>query len=163
MKKYTKILILVNLLLFIIYASWATFKQEKIIKEGKLIFLELAPYDPRSLMQGDYMDLRYSMAIAQPSELINSPDNGYIVVNVDTNGVAEKVRLQEEKEPLNNDQLIIKYRMKDGDIVIGAESYFFEEGSSYKFEEAEYGGIKVNKNGIVILEGLYNKEFKLIK
>ncbi|MFX7329222.1 GDYXXLXY domain-containing protein, partial [Acinetobacter baumannii] len=34
-------------------------QKEMLLKEGQLVLLPLAPVDPRSLMQGDYMALRY--------------------------------------------------------------------------------------------------------
>ena len=36
--------------------------RERQLASGRLVYLELAPVDPRSLMQGDYMALRYRMA-----------------------------------------------------------------------------------------------------
>lgn len=37
------------------------FNKEKILSEGRLVLLKLAPVDPRSLMQGDYMNLRFEI------------------------------------------------------------------------------------------------------
>ncbi|UUZ46717.1 GDYXXLXY domain-containing protein [Massilia sp. B-10] len=42
-------------------ANTGIWQKEKLIAEGLLIFVELAPVDPRSLMQGDYMQLRFRM------------------------------------------------------------------------------------------------------
>src|SRR2546425_2216521 len=36
--------------------------KERQLESGKVVFLELAPVDPRSLMQGDYMALRFKIA-----------------------------------------------------------------------------------------------------
>ena len=46
---------------------FAFFNAQILLKEhtrtsGNLVLLELAPVDPRSLMQGDYMTLRYAIA-----------------------------------------------------------------------------------------------------
>ena len=38
------------------------FGKEAIIRDGRTVLLRLAPVDPRSLIQGDYMALRYGIA-----------------------------------------------------------------------------------------------------
>ena len=45
--------------------------KEGIIEDGRIVLLRLAPRDPRSLMQGDYMALRYAMAdpVARAAEV----------------------------------------------------------------------------------------------
>ena len=48
-------------------------------------------------------------------------------------------------------------------VIIGAESYFFEEGQAELFEKACYGGLMVDKNGNSILIGLYDENFEKIK
>ena len=42
--------------------NWSIFAKERIKTNGERIFLALAPVDPRSLMQGDYMALRFEIA-----------------------------------------------------------------------------------------------------
>ena len=36
--------------------------KERIVRNGETVLLRIAPRDPRSLLQGDYMALRYTMA-----------------------------------------------------------------------------------------------------
>ena len=64
MKKYKWAIIVVNLILLLAYFNYSVFQKERILKDGKLILLELAPVDPRSLMQGDYMELWYKISDA---------------------------------------------------------------------------------------------------
>jgi uncharacterized membrane-anchored protein len=52
MKKYSRILIIANLILLLGYFNWSVYKKEQTLKDGQLILLQLAPVDPRSLMQG---------------------------------------------------------------------------------------------------------------
>ncbi len=136
-------------------------KKEKLQSDGKLILLELAPVDPRSLMQGDYMRLSYKIAQNLPFDSI--PKRGYCVVKLQPNGVAEKVRLQKGRIPLHDNEYIIEYTAAKFNINIGAESYFFQEGKAAKFEKAKYGGVKVDIKGNSLLVGLYNDQLQLIK
>src|SRR5699024_6845703 len=47
-----------------VYSSsgWFVYAQERILRHGISFDLELMPADPRSLMQGDYMALRFGLS-----------------------------------------------------------------------------------------------------
>jgi uncharacterized membrane-anchored protein len=53
---------LVSLVVILALVNWSIFGKEKQLAEGKIVYLDLAPVDPRSLMQGDYMALRFQLA-----------------------------------------------------------------------------------------------------
>ena len=164
MSKLKRIIILVNLALLLIYINWSIAAKERTLDNGRLVLLELAPVDPRSLMQGDYMRLNYAIADTMRTES-GIAKRGYCIVTLDSDNVAQFVRVQKDPEPLKNGEQLIKY-FSDGNRLIsvhlGAESYFFEEGSGRKYEAAKYGGLKIDSEGNSILVGLYNDEYKLI-
>ena len=167
MKKYRKQILIINLILVLLIVNYAIFKKEKTLSEGQLVLLELAPVDPRSLMQGDYMQLRYKLAqlqdFAKPQEkpeIETLPDFGYYIVVLDSNKVAKKVRIQKDITPLTVNEVPLKYHKSNYQIYLGAESYFFQEGDAKKYEKAKYGALKVTKNGEAILVGLYDKNLK---
>lgn len=162
MKKYKNWIIGANLVAIIAYFTFTIIQKEKILKDGKLILLALAPVDPRSLMQGDYMRLRYSIADSiTPSE---TPPRGYVVVRLNDKGIASGVRLQSDVTPLKNDELLIKYTMSNrNNLNIGAESFFFQEGHATKYEQAKFGGIRVDNKGNSLLVGLYDERKKKIE
>lgn len=156
MKKYKWIIILLNLIIFLVVFNRSISNKEEILADGQLILLELAPVDPRSLMQGDYMILNY--AISDGFDNNEIPKRGFCVVQLENDGVAKKVRLQEKTTPLKDKEILIEYTSRDWrGINIGAESYFFQEGQGEKFEKAKYGGLKVDKKGNSILIGLYDE------
>lgn len=164
MKKVSRILIIVNLLLLLGYFNWSIFQKEQILKDGQLVLLQLAPVDPRSLMQGDYMSLNYKESgyhLRNWEE--ETPPRGYAILKTDSNQVAQIVRLQESPEPMNGDELMMKYKIIDGRLFLGAESFFFEEGQDTIFEKAAYGGLKVDSKGESLLVGLYDADFQLIQ
>lgn len=162
MKNIKILFIIGNLVLLLLYFNWSVFQKEQIIKDGQLILLSLAPVDPRSLMQGDYMRLRYDL-----SEDINRdsiPKRGYCIVRLDKHQVAKRVRFQEHAQPLKEGEYAINYSYSDSwNVNIGAESYFFQEGEAEKYEAAKYGGVKVDKAGNSVLVGLYDESLKLIQ
>ena len=162
MKNLKTIVILFNLVCLIGYINWATFHKEKTISDGTLMLFELAPVDPRSLMQGDYMNLRYAVA-NQGRKKKELPKFGYGVVTLDENNVVTLSRYQEAETPLNEGEFLIKYAIHRRGVSFGAESYFFEEGTGERFEKGKYGGLRVDDEGKSILMGLYGEDFKFIE
>lgn len=161
MKKYKWAIILLNLVLLLIYFNYSVVKKEQLIDEGQLVLIELAPVDPRSLMQGDYMQLRYNLAEDMNNQKI--PKRGYCVVTLDKNKQAKKVRFQKNLKPLNSGEHLIEYTSTGyWDINIGAESYFFQEGHAKRYENAKFGGLKIDKKGNSLLIGLYDENLKKI-
>ncbi len=162
MKTYKWIIILVNLLLLLIYFNYSVFKKEALLKDGQLVLLELAPADPRSLMQGDYMTLRYK--ISEDIDYPSLPKRGYCVVKIDERGRAGKVRFQKEHTPLHEGEHLIEYTASNRwNINIGAESYFFQEGHAERYESAKYGGVRIDKSGNSLLVGLYDDQLRKIE
>ncbi|MCP2042643.1 GDYXXLXY domain-containing protein [Pontibacter sp. HSC-36F09] len=161
MKRNLKsIVVLVNLVAVLAFFNLSVVDKEDILKDGQLVLLSLAPVDPRSLMQGDYMVLSY--AISQTQELEKLPNRGYAVVQLDSQNVAQLVRYQPEKEPLHDDEILLRYSKGGWSLNLGAESYFFEEGQAETFEKAAYGGLRVDDAGNSILVGLYDENRQLI-
>lgn len=161
MKKYKWLIIVLNLVLLLVYLNYSIAEKETILKNGQPILLKLAPVDPRSLMQGDYMDLRYD--ISNNINIEKIPKRGYCVVKIDPKGIAERVRFQKDPTPLSPGEHLIKYTSPDSwRINIGAESFFFQEGDAEKYNNAVYGGLRTDKDGNSLLIGLYNEQLKQI-
>lgn len=162
MKKYKWIIILINLIILLGLFNNSILQKEELLADGQLVLLELAPVDPRSLMQGDYMRLRYAISDNINSDSISK--RGFCVIKLEENGIAKKVRIQENKTPINDNEFLIEYTSKKWrNINIGAESYFFQEGEADKYENAKYGGIKVDSQGNSLLIGLYDENHKKIE
>ena len=162
MKKYKWYLIFLNLVALLVYFNFIVYKKEELLKNGKLVLLELAPVDPRSLMQGDYMTLRYD--ISEDFDAEDSPKRGYCIVKIGPDGIARKVRFQKELTPLRSGEQAIQYRSSDPwNVNIGAESFFFQEGQGDKYEKAKYGALKIDDQGNSLLFGLYDEKVRQIK
>lgn len=122
--------------------------KESIKTEGERIYLALAPVDPRSLMQGDYMALRFELA-----GQIQSRASGSAGLLVQPDGIAT----------LNPDQeapgLRVRYRIRNGDVWLGTNAYFFEEGTARRYEVARYGVFRVDRDsGEAVLVGLADEK-----
>lgn len=162
MKKYAAPIIILNLILLLFYFNYSIAKKEALLKEGQLILLELAPVDPRSLMQGDYMALSYKISGNIHADSIAR--RGYCIVKTDSDNIAERLRFQTELIPLKTNEYPIAYTSPNKwRMNIGAESFFFQEGEAKKYEKAKYGGLKIDKHGNSLLIGLYDKNLRKIE
>jgi uncharacterized membrane-anchored protein len=151
-----KIVFLVSTLLVITVVNFLIVKKEHTLANGRTVLLRLAPVDPRSLMQGDYMILRYAMAREVSKSQLG--DKGYIVVSLDENDVAKFVRVH-QGESLQEDEHLLFYRNRGG-LRLGAESFLFQEGDADIYSNARYGELKVDESGTSVLVGLRGDDFK---
>jgi uncharacterized membrane-anchored protein len=149
-----------NFFLLLLFVNFSAFRKEHTLSRGTLVLMELAPVDPRSLMQGDYMELRYAAVQSFNQEGIAR--RGYLVVTLDPQGVARPVRLQQARQPLQGGEQLIRYFKNDWNLQIGAESYFFQEGRADRFAAARYGGLRVDAKGNSVLAGLYDSSRRFI-
>src|SRR2546421_5498474 len=92
--------------------------KERQLAGGTVVYLELAPVDPRSLMQGDYMALRFRMANDARSAVrgsLSESAGGRIVATLDERGIASYRRLHDGK-PVASNEVLLRYRMRRGEI-----------------------------------------------
>ncbi len=128
----------------------ASMTKQRIVDTGETLLLPLMPVDPRSLIQGDYMQLRYALEQDLPIDL---PRHGTVVIRVDAQGVGQFARVDDGR-PLAADERRLEVRMRSGNLRIGAEEYFFEEGSADLYAGARYGELALADDGEVVLIGL---------
>ncbi|MCI5223927.1 MAG: hypothetical protein D3924_14960 [Candidatus Electrothrix sp. AR4] len=130
-------------------------RKEHTLVDGRTMLLRLAPRDPRSLMQGDYMTLRYALAREIPETQLE--DKGCIVVYLNEHQVAEFIRIHRD-EKLGSGEHLLFYRNRGG-LRLGAESFFFQEGNADLYAGAWYGELKVDESGASVLIGLRGEDF----
>ena len=138
-------LVVVAVVLVLGAVNWSIFAKERIRTNGERIYLALAPVDPRSLMQGDYMALRFSIA----TQFRGHPFEERIPLQLDQSRVA---RLAENSSVAS---LHMRYRVRDGEIWLGTNAYFFEEGTADRFAGAKYGEFRIDpRTGEAVLVAL---------
>ena len=68
-------------------------QKEQLLNHGKIVLLPLAPVDPRSLMQGDYMRLRFQAEQEMQRLLPKTKDravaDGYAIVSLNEQQVGQ--------------------------------------------------------------------------
>ncbi len=141
--------------------NWTVWQRERLVGSGRVVLLELAPVDPRSLMQGDYMALRFRVATDAfgPGRAAREAADGHLVLRLDERGVAELVRL-DDGTPLAAAEVRMRFRVRGGTPKLATNAFFFEEGSAARYSEARYGEFRVDGNGEAILTGLRDRELR---
>jgi len=147
-------------LLVLALLNYAIYSREMLLEQGRIVFLELAPVDPRSLMQGDYMALRYRAARELSNALDSEmPESGYAVLSVDERGVAHFKRVDDETA-LGASEARMLYRYRNGHIQFATNAFFFQEGTGSDYEPAKYGEFRVDEDGKSILIGMRDEDLQ---
>ena len=129
----------------------AIWQKENTLANGETIYLRLAPVDPRSLMQGDYMLLDY--AIARELRNTEMPAlGGRLVLELDAQGVAHFARLDDDSALASNERYLA-YKNRYG-AKFGIESFFFQEAKAGDYEQAKFAKIRLSQNGSAMLVDL---------
>ncbi len=162
-------------------------KHENHLANSQSIFVELAPIDPRSILQGDYMILNYELyfdtniddGTEASSEAVNDLQNWKIL--------ALDKHIQNHAHPLSyvlldEQRRVIQTRFDDNfikadsqtslrlvlknpsnqlqNLYPAANSFMFAEGLEPCYNKAKYAEIKVKENGLALLVDLVDQNLK---
>ena len=143
--------------------NFGIYRREALLTEGRIVLLKLSPVDPRSLIQGDYMRLNFEAAdLAFGWRGGSDRGDGRIVVGLDGRRVGHFRRF-DDRRPLAPDEMALRYRVRGGQPNFATNAYFFEEGQAEAFAGAAYGEFRVAADGEMILTGLRDARFSLLK
>ncbi|NLZ79850.1 MAG: GDYXXLXY domain-containing protein [Gammaproteobacteria bacterium] len=156
-----KWLIALSTLLILGVVNSGIWSSEKLLQDGEPVLLELAPLDPRSLMQGDYMALRFAMtdAIKAHHDTTTPLSNGMAIVELDAQRRASFVAL-DQQQPLTNNQLRLQFRLRQGQVKFATNAFFFQEGTGDVYAQARYGLFRVNQQGQMLLTHLVDAQLQ---
>ena len=149
----------------------AIIQKETLLKEGELVYLQLAPVDPRSLMQGDYMALRFEVGNEIQAQLRSlqtksgttesrlASQDGTIVVTLDKNSVGQFARFADQ-QALDDNERLMGFRVRNGQVKFATNAFFFQEGTAQIYAQARYGEFRVAPDGELLLTGMRDKALK---
>ena len=152
--------------LFSVYNKMQTY--EHILDNGNKIILALAPVDPRSLMQGDYMTLNYAILDEISSDekfkalLEERKHFAYALLNRNEQGVGYLVDIQEsviERFEIANADAYIPIHFNQHNIRLPSQEFFFPEGKADHYAKARYAVYRFDK-GVALLAQLLDKDLK---
>lgn len=171
MTKNGRILLFGGLILVSAVVGRLIMQKEAVITGGTTMLLQLAPVDPRSLMQGDYMMLDYAIGRNLPGQFLK---DGVMVVSLDGNGVASFARFHAPGAVLAPGEHLLRYRVRSRfgvqwrgrlrgatpSLTVGSNAFYFQEGTASRYSGARYGEIRVSASGDSVLIGLRDGDLK---
>jgi uncharacterized membrane-anchored protein len=156
-------LVLAGLMLVLVVPNALVLQKERLVAEGTPVLLELAPVDPRSLIQGDYMRLDYAITRQIADSQQRWPRTGQIVVALDESSVARFVRWHDGRTPLGPREHLLTYRRRGRGIRVGTDAFHFQEGQARRYQAARYGEVRVSPSGASVLVGLRDSTRKAMR
>jgi uncharacterized membrane-anchored protein len=166
------VIALLACLIILLLVNLSIAGKEKLLAQGRMVYLQLEPVDPRSLMQGDYMALNFQVA-RQAMRALASDENegnqstdlssrgGRIVVGLDERSVASFVRLEDEL-PLAEREVWMRYRVRNGQLKFATNAFFFQEGTGEQYQDARYGLFRVDVQGELLLTRLCDENLQCL-
>lgn len=142
----------------LLVANSTIWQNETLIRDGRPVFVALTPVDPRSLMQGDYMTLRFQLNQAAPdTPHADAPSHtsgpAHMVFKLDARGLATALR-QHQGEALQADELVMRLTRRHDDWLLVTDAFHFKEGEAERWANARFGEFRVNAHGRALLVGL---------
>ncbi|WP_226002596.1 GDYXXLXY domain-containing protein [Paenibacillus sp. BJ-4] len=159
--RLSPLLIVIVIVLQLGIIGFQTVRSENLLATGASIKLKLAPVDPRSLLQGDYVMLNYDISTPPPSSRTPLQEENWkrgkvkVVLTPGSQGVYTANRLYQKGEKLANHEIVLNGQWDGSRIQYGIENYFIPEGTGRTVEQnAHYAYIRVSRNGDALLERL---------
>lgn len=137
--------------LVMVIINHGIWQKEQLLQQGATVFVELAPVDPRSLMQGDYMTLSFALP---PTTGSDAPEAAFVVAQRGENAVAVLDRFYDGEGELGPNELLIEVKRQGTDYVLVTDAWFFKEGEGERWSGAKFGEFRVNRDGKAVLVAL---------
>ena len=161
---------LLTCLLILVFVNLSIAGKEQHLAAGRVVYLDLAPVDPRSLMQGDYMALNFAVATEanrrlprdlESDGLLGSfgPGDGNMVVALDERSIGSFVRIDDDQDLAEN-EIAMRYRIRNDRLKFATNGYFFKEGTAELYEDARYGKFRVDEKGELLLTHLCDENLQ---
>jgi len=159
--KLTKLFIILVISIQLIFILGTVYSNEKKLKSAKEIIVKLAPLDPRSIMQGDYVVLDYDISRAAQKAIKKKTLKKIKVVLSPQNNlyVFDSILSPTQNIILKKDQVVMNGKItKRNRVHFGIENFFVEEGTGLEIErKAKFATLKVTSKGDAFITKLLEK------
>ena len=137
---------IISAVIVIVFAVMV-YNKEKIRNSDNIFYLELRPQDPRSLMQGDYMILRYRESCKDGYDKYNA------IIKIDENKIGHYAGIYQDdvSQEVQQDEIVIKC---DNRKMLIPNEFFFEEGTAGEYQGAKYALFKYSSSKDYLLVDL---------
>ena len=122
-------------------------RKSAVVRDGTRILLTMRPVDPRSLVQGDYMAIRYHRDLEKQLLGIGSP----AILTMNEAGVVQSARRDDGS--LKSNEVLARVHGSAEEPRVAPTSFLFEEGTADTWSKAVLVEARV-KDGALVMTGL---------
>ena len=147
----------IALIIILLLVNWSITNKEQQLATGRIVYLQLAPVDPRSLMQGDYMRLRFDITSKIVKDMAPETKDAFVIVTLDDKKVASYKGIYSNEKSLADNEMALQFRVRQKTVKFATNSFFFQEGRAGEFNSARFAQFRVNDKGELLLVAMFNK------
>lgn len=155
------VLLLASPILLLALAAWAIVGNERILAHGSPLFVELAPVDPRSLMAGDYMALRFTLPEDLPP-IGTGLRRPRIALTRDARNVVTAMRVLDNRDAPENGEIALELAPTGSGWTLVTDAWHFREGEAERWSAAHYGEFRALPDGRALLVGLRDAQLRAL-
>ncbi|SEL53215.1 Uncharacterized membrane-anchored protein [Roseateles sp. YR242] len=149
--------------LSVVVVNLLIYQKEQLIREGRPVFVRLGPVDPRSLMQGDYMQLSYTLPGLGWLSVSGRPMWGarpMVAVRLDERGIVQSPRMLKPGEALPAGMVPLQLTPTRSGWTLVTDAWYFREGEGGRWAPARYGEFRLLPDGRALLVNLVGEDLK---
>jgi uncharacterized membrane-anchored protein len=151
LNRYQHGLLITSMAAVLMAANIGISQKEELIRTGQPVFIKLAPADPRSLMQGDYMRLNFAMPSID--RLYADRHRAKVLARLDDRGIAT-LHAYDREHTLAPNEILVELVNTGSGLRLGTDAWFFKEGEGERWAKARYGEFRIDSQGRTLLVDL---------
>ena len=163
MKRKLEFIVLATGILSLAYINLFAWKSIRLAATGREVLLELAPVDPLSLVQGQYMQLEFAIEESYPLKKPVFEEVDRVVLRLDGQNVG-RVQRPYQGGPLAEGEVLFEASVDVNEatyrVRLRQRSFLFEENQQDRYQDARLGIFRVKENGDYVLVDLADKDFR---
>lgn len=141
-------------LLLLASINLAIWHKEQLIAHSTVVYVALAPLDPRALIAGDYMQLNPAI----PRDLATQWQADYsrrgLLIRRGADGVATFLPPPAPDQQPGPDEYWVDVNLDGSRLVLESNVWYFQEGDGARLAKARYGEYRIAADGRALLVGL---------
>jgi uncharacterized membrane-anchored protein len=142
-------------------AGWSVQHKEEILRSGRTVYVSLAPVDPRSLVQGDYMTLNF--ALPRLSAKPRPGERMWATAVLDARNVASFTSTSAAPPEVKPGEIVLVLAAKGERWIVSTDAWHFKEGTAAKWQAARFGVFRVGADGTPLLVNLADADLRMIE
>ncbi|WAC73700.1 GDYXXLXY domain-containing protein [Roseateles sp. SL47] len=149
-------------LLVLITVNLLILQKEQLIDEGQPVFVRLAPVDPRSLMQGDYMRLSYALPglSSWRANRLLWGQRPRVAATLDARGIVQTPRLLQPGEAVPAGMVLLELSPSGSGWTFVTDAWYFRQGEEQRWSAARYGEFRLLPDGRALLVNLVGEDLR---